>query len=126
MVLIYMGYYLAFIITNKHRTKLCHLQRQDEPRDCHSEWSSSQRKNIYTYMWNVEKWYWQSYLWSRNGDIDVENKSMLPRGDREVALIGNLWWTYSYFYIFSINFEMCPRSWSFFSPLFIIQDNILV
>ena len=57
MVLTYMAYYLAFIITHKHRKKLCHLQRQDEPRDCHSESSSSQRKNIYTYMWNLEKWY---------------------------------------------------------------------
>ena len=27
-------------------------------------------------MWNLEKWYWWTYLQSRNRDTDIENKSM--------------------------------------------------
>ena len=32
------------------------------------------RMYINTYMWNLENWYKGSYLQSRNGDTDVENK----------------------------------------------------
>ena len=50
----------------------------DEPRNCHTEWSKSEREKqisyINAYMWNLEKWYWWSYLQSRNRDTDVENK----------------------------------------------------
>ena len=55
----------------------------DEPRDCHTEWSKSEREkqipyNI-TYMWNLEKWYRWTYLQSRNQDTDVENGHMAYR-----------------------------------------------
>ena len=31
-------------------------------------------------MWNLEKWYRRTYLQSRNGDIDIENKLMDTKG----------------------------------------------
>ena len=50
----------------------------DGPRDCHTEWSKSEREKqilyIKAYMWNLEKWYRWSYLQNRNRDTDVENK----------------------------------------------------
>ena len=49
----------------------------DGPRDCHTEWSKSDRKkqifyNI-TYMWNLEKWYRWTYLLNRNRDTDIRS-----------------------------------------------------
>ena len=42
----------------------------DGPRDCHTEWSKSERKNqisyIDAYMWNLEKWYRWTGLQGRN------------------------------------------------------------
>ena len=47
-------------------------------RDCHTEWSKSEREKqisyINTYMWNLEKWYRWTSLQGRNWDTDVENK----------------------------------------------------
>ena len=37
---------------------------------------------INAYMWNLEKWYRLSYLQSRNGDRDVENKCMDTKGGK--------------------------------------------
>ena len=49
----------------------------DEPRDCHTEWSKSEREKqvsyTNTYMWNLEKWYGWTYLQGRNRDAEVEN-----------------------------------------------------
>ena len=56
------------------------------PRDCHTEWSKSEREkqisdNI-TYMWNLEKRYGWTYLQNRNRVTDVENKFMVTKGGR--------------------------------------------
>ena len=52
----------------------------DGPRDCHTEWSKSERKKqisyINSYMWNLEKWYRWTSLQGRNWDTDVANKRM--------------------------------------------------
>ena len=57
----------------------------DGPRQCHIEWSKSEREKqilcINAYMWNLEKWYRWPYLQRRNRDSDVENKSMDTKGD---------------------------------------------
>ena len=49
----------------------------DEPRVCYTEWNKSEREKqisrINAYMWNLEKWYWCTYLQGRNGNTDVEN-----------------------------------------------------
>ena len=52
----------------------------DESRDCHTEWSKSEREKqvsyINAYMWNLEKWYRWTGLQGRNWDPGVENKRM--------------------------------------------------
>ena len=56
----------------------------DGPRDCHTEWSKSDRKGQIlldiAYMWNLKKWYKWTYLQNRNRLTDVENKLMVTRG----------------------------------------------
>ena len=52
--------------------------------ECHTEWRSEIEKQILyinEYMWNLEKWYGWTYLQSRNGDTDVENKYMDTKGE---------------------------------------------
>ena len=50
----------------------------DRPKDCHTEWSKSEREKQIShdiaYMWNLEEWYRWTYLQSIYRDIDVENK----------------------------------------------------
>ena len=56
----------------------------DGPRECHTEWSKSERVKqisyINAYMWNLEKWYIWSYLQNRNRDTDIVNKRMDTKG----------------------------------------------
>ena len=48
----------------------------DEPRAYYTEWSKSERGKqisyINTYTWNLERWYWWTYLHGSNGDTDIE------------------------------------------------------
>ena len=64
----------------------------DGPRDCHTEWSKSEREKqmlyINAYMWNLEEWYRWTGLQGRNRDTDVENKRMDTRGGK----LGWGWW----------------------------------
>ena len=62
----------------------CAIYRDmDEPRDCHTEWSKSEReKNIshnIAYICNLEKSYRWNYLQSRNRSKDIENGHMDTR-----------------------------------------------
>ena len=81
MVHIYNG-----ILLSHKKERNCVICRDvDGPRDCHTEWSKSEREKqipyINAYMWNLEKWYRWSYLQSRNRDTDVENKPMDAKGE---------------------------------------------
>ena len=61
----------------------------DRSRDCHTEWSKSEREKqilyINTYMWNLEKWYRWTGLQGRNWDTDVENKCMDTKGGKPLG-----------------------------------------
>ena len=58
----------------------------DGSRECHTEWSKSEREKeisyINTHMWNLEKWYRWAGLQGRNWDTDVENKRMDTKGGK--------------------------------------------
>ena len=58
----------------------------DEPRACYTKWSRSecgkQISYINTYMWNLEKWYWWTYLQVKNRDT-VENGLVNTAGEGE-------------------------------------------
>ena len=65
----------------------------DISRDCHTEWSKSEREKqilyINAYIWNLEKWYRWTGLQGRNRDTDVENKRMDPKGGKAVGAGGS-------------------------------------
>ena len=50
-----------------------------------SEISQKEKQPLYikTYMWNLEKWYWWTYLQGRDRDTYIENGHVDPRLGRE-------------------------------------------
>ena len=81
MVHIYNGILLGY----KKEWNCAICRSVNGPRDCHTEWSKSEREkqisyNI-AYMWTLEKWYRWTYLQSRNRDTDVENGLWIPVGE---------------------------------------------
>ena len=59
----------------------------DKPRAYHTEWSEPERgkqiQYIDTYIWNLERWYWWTFLQGSNGDTDIENKPLDTEGEGE-------------------------------------------
>ena len=79
VVHIYNGILLS--LKKEQNNAIC--SNMDGPRDCHTEWSKSERQVSYdtTYMWNLKKrGYKWTYLQNRNRVTDVENKLMVTRG----------------------------------------------
>ena len=78
--------YNGILLSHKKEQSCVICRDMDGPRECHTEWSKSEREKqisyINVYMWNLAKWYRWSYLQSRNRDTDVENKCMDTRGER--------------------------------------------
>ena len=76
--------YNGILLSHKKETNWVIFRDVDGPRDCHTEWSKSEREkqisHINIYMWNLEKWYRWSYLQSRKRDTDIENKCMDTKG----------------------------------------------
>ena len=79
--------YNGILLSHKKEQNCAIYRDVDGPRDCHTEWSKSEREKqisyIIAYMWNLEKWHRWTYLQSRNRDTDVENKRMDTKGGRE-------------------------------------------
>ena len=58
----------------------------DGSKDCHTEWSKSEREKQISFikacMWSEEKWYRWTGLQGRSWDTDVENKRMDTMGGK--------------------------------------------
>ena len=76
--------YNGILLSHKKERNWVICRDVDEYRDCHAEWSKSEREKqilyINTYMWNLEKWYRWTGLQGRNWDTDAENKRMDTKG----------------------------------------------
>ena len=84
----------GILLSRKKKWKCAICRDMDGPRDCHTEWSKSEREKqilyIYAFMWNLEKWYRWTYLQSRIRDLDIENKHGHQGGKGRVGYIGRL------------------------------------
>ena len=60
------------------------------------EWSKLEREKqisyIDTYMWNLERWYWWTYLPSSNGDADIETRLVGTVGKERVGRMETAAW----------------------------------
>ena len=59
----------------------------EEPKAYYTEWSKSEREKqilyINTYIWNVERWSWWSYLQRSNWNADIRNRFVDTVGEGE-------------------------------------------
>ena len=73
-------------------------------RDCHTEWSKSEREKqisyINAYMWNLEKWYKWSYWQSRNRDTDRKQMYGHHGAKEGVGWIGRWGLTYIHYWYY--------------------------
>ena len=79
--------YNGILLTHKKELNWVICRDVDGPRDCHTEWSKSEREkqisHINACMWNLGKWYRWTSLQGRNRDTDVESKHMDTKGGKQ-------------------------------------------
>ena len=65
----------GILLSHKKERNSVSCRDVDEPRACYIKWSKSGKQILYinTYIWNLEKWYWGTYLQARNRGADVKN-----------------------------------------------------
>ena len=49
----------------------------------YTEWSKSERQKQILYIWNIEKWYWWTYLQGKTKDAHMENELVDRAGEGE-------------------------------------------
>ena len=63
----------------------------DEDRIYYTEWSKLGRERQILYVnacvWNLERWYWWSYMQGSKGDTDVKDRLLDSVGEREGGMI---------------------------------------
>ena len=88
--------YNGILLSHKTERSWVICRDVDRSRDCHTEWSKSEREKqisyINTYMWNLEKWYRWTGLQDRNWDTDVENKRTDTKGGKRRLVGMVVWW----------------------------------
>ena len=72
--------YNGLLLSHKKEQNYAICRDVNGPRDCHTEWSKSERgkqlSHIKGYIWNIQKLCRRTYMQSRNRYADVEKKSM--------------------------------------------------
>ena len=75
----------------------------DEPRTCYTERSKSEREKqisyISGYIWNLEGWYWQTYLQGSSEDADMENRLVDTAGKERVGRTERLAWKHIHYHM---------------------------
>ena len=56
---------------------------------------------INTFIWNLERWYWWTYLGASSGDTDIENRLVTQPGKESVGWIERVVWKCIHYYMWS-------------------------
>ena len=68
--------YNGILLSHKKKHIWVSSNEMDEPKTYYADWSKSEREkqvlHINAYIWNLEKWYWWTYLQGSNGDADIQ------------------------------------------------------
>ena len=79
--------YNGILLSHKKEWNRVVCSDVDGPGVCHTEWCKSEREKqilyINAYIWNLEKWYWWTYLQGSSGDADIENRLADTVGEEE-------------------------------------------
>ena len=54
---------------------------------------------IITYIWNLEKWYWQAQLQGRNGNRNIENGFWTQQGKEKMGRIESIALKHTHYYV---------------------------
>ena len=102
------------ILSHKKEQNCAICRDMDGPRDCHTQWSKSEREKqipyINTQMWNVGKQYSWTYLQSRNRDIHREPVYGHQGGEKRWDELGDWDW-HLYIYtalVHAKSLQLCP------------------
>ena len=83
--------YNAILLSYKKEHVWVSSNEVDEPRAYYTEWSQSERERhipyIHAHTWNLERWYWQSYVQGSKGNTDVKNRLLDSVGEGEGGII---------------------------------------
>ena len=75
----------------------------DVPGECHTERNKSEREKqisyINAYIWNLERWYWWTYLQGGSGDADVENRPWTQWGKERLGRIERVAWRHVHYHV---------------------------
>ena len=78
--------YNGILLSHKKEWKWVICRDVDGPRECHTEWSKSEREKQISYnnvhMWNLEKWYRWSYC-----ETGIDTYTLLV-----LCIIMDNWW----------------------------------
>ena len=81
----------------------------------YTEWSKSERERqilyMNTYIWNLERQYWRSYMQGSKGDTDVKNRLLDSAGEGEGGMIWEKHWN-MYITIYKIHDQCKFDVWS--------------
>ena len=74
----------GIVLSHKKEWNNAVCSHMDGPRDCHTEWSKSEKNKYHdiVYMWNLKKCHKWTYLQNRNRLTDIDNKLMVTKGER--------------------------------------------
>ena len=77
--------YNGILLSHKKEWIWVSSSEVDEHITCYIDWSSQKEENKYnnTNIWNLEKWYWWTYLQGRTRDADIENRLVGTVGEGE-------------------------------------------
>ena len=80
--------YNGILLNHKKEHIWVSSNEMNEPRAYYTEWSKSEREKqtlyINAYIWNLERWYWWTYLQGSKGDADIENRLVDTLGKERV------------------------------------------
>ena len=67
--------YNGILLSHKNEQIWASWTEVDEPRAWYTEWSEKENQILYinTCIWNLEEWYWWTYLQGRDRDTNVES-----------------------------------------------------
>ena len=70
--------YNGVLVSHKREHIWVSPNEVDEPRAYYTEWNTSERGKqlsyTNTYIWNLKRWYWWTYLQISNGGTNIENR----------------------------------------------------
>ena len=82
--------YNRILFTHRKECIWVSFNEVGETRAYYTEWSKSesQKQMLYinTYTWNLEKWYWWTYMLGRNRDMGIQNRFMHTVEEGEVGM----------------------------------------